>query len=97
VDIGSRRCARARSQAKRYQQGWTGLYDFRPVFRNSSAMAYAIAYSIHTLEMSALRGWGVAFLGYRGDRGPGNRYSPFASHHCDGAWAHRHLCECSGR
>jgi MFS family permease len=41
-----------------------GLFDFRPVFRNSSAMAYAIAYCIHTLEMSALRGWGVAFLGY---------------------------------
>jgi len=41
-----------------------GLYVFRPVFRNSSAMAYAIAYCIHTLEMSALRGWGVAFLGY---------------------------------
>jgi predicted MFS family arabinose efflux permease len=41
-----------------------GLYDFRPVFRNSSAMAYAIAYCVHTLEMSALRGWGVAFLGY---------------------------------
>jgi len=41
-----------------------GLYDFRLVFRNSSAMAYAIAYCIHTLEMSALRGWGVAFLGY---------------------------------
>jgi len=41
-----------------------GLYDFRPVFRNSSAMAYAIVYCIHTLEMSALRGWGVAFLGY---------------------------------
>src|SRR5215813_10887902 len=41
-----------------------GLYDSRPVFRNSSAMAYAIAYCIHTLEMSALRGWGVAFLGY---------------------------------
>jgi predicted MFS family arabinose efflux permease len=40
------------------------LYDFRPVFRNKSAMAYAIAYCIHTLEMSALRGWGVAFLGY---------------------------------
>src|ERR1700704_3502162 len=33
-----------------------GLYDFRPVFRNRSAMAYAIAYSVHTLEMSALRG-----------------------------------------
>lgn len=41
-----------------------GLYDFRPVFRNRSAMAYAIAYCVHTLEMSALRGWGVAFLGY---------------------------------
>jgi predicted MFS family arabinose efflux permease len=41
-----------------------GLYDFRPVFRNKSAMAYAIAYCVHTLEMSALRGWGVAFLGY---------------------------------
>jgi len=41
-----------------------GLYDFRPVLRNGSAMAYAIVYCIHTLEMSALRGWGVAFLGY---------------------------------
>ncbi len=41
-----------------------GLYDFRPIFRNRSAMAYAIAYCVHTLEMSALRGWGVAFLAY---------------------------------
>jgi MFS family permease len=40
------------------------LFDFRPVFRNRSAMAYALAYCIHTLEMNALRGWGVAFLGY---------------------------------
>ena len=40
------------------------LYDFRPVLRNRSAMAYATAYAIHTLEMSALRGWGVAFLAY---------------------------------
>ena len=40
------------------------LFDFRPVFRNRSAMAYAFAYAMHTLEMSALRGWGVAFLGY---------------------------------
>ena len=38
------------------------LFDFRPVLRNRSAMAYAIAYCIHTLEMNALRGWGVAFL-----------------------------------
>lgn len=41
-----------------------GLFSFMPVFRNRSAMAYAVAYCIHTLEMNALRGWGVAFLGY---------------------------------
>ena len=40
----------------------TPLFDFRPVFRNRSAMAYAIVYGIHTLEMNALRGWGVAYL-----------------------------------
>jgi predicted MFS family arabinose efflux permease len=40
------------------------LFDFRPVFRNRSAMAYALGYCVHTLEMNALRGWGVAFLGY---------------------------------
>jgi predicted MFS family arabinose efflux permease len=40
------------------------LFDFRPVLRNRSAMAYAIAYCVHTLEMNALRGWGVAFLGF---------------------------------
>jgi len=39
-----------------------GLFDFRPVLRNRSAMAYAIAYSAHTWEMNALRGWAVAFL-----------------------------------
>jgi predicted MFS family arabinose efflux permease len=38
------------------------LFDFRPVLRNRSAMAYAVAYGLHTLEMAALRGWGVAFL-----------------------------------
>jgi MFS family permease len=41
-----------------------GLFDFRPVLRNRSAMAYAMAYCVHTLEMNALRGWGVAFLAY---------------------------------
>jgi predicted MFS family arabinose efflux permease len=40
------------------------LFDFRPVFRNRSAMAYAIAYCVHTLELNVLRGWGVAFLGF---------------------------------
>lgn len=40
------------------------LFDFRPVLRNRSAMAYALAYCFHTLEMSALRGWAVAFLAF---------------------------------
>lgn len=40
------------------------LFDFGPVFRNRSSMAYAFVYAMHTLEMSALRGWGVAFLGF---------------------------------
>jgi MFS family permease len=40
------------------------IFDFGPVFRNRSAMAYSIAYCVHTLEMNALRGWGVAFLGF---------------------------------
>jgi len=38
------------------------LLDFRPVLRNRSAMAYSLAYCVHTWEMSALRGWVVAFL-----------------------------------
>jgi MFS family permease len=40
------------------------LFDFRPVLRNRSAVAYALAYCVHTLEMNALRGWGVAFLAW---------------------------------
>jgi MFS family permease len=40
------------------------LFDFRPVFRNRSAMAYGIAYCVHTWEMNALRGWAVAFLAW---------------------------------
>lgn len=40
------------------------LFDFGPVLRNRSAMAYSIAYCVHTLEANALRGWGVAFLGF---------------------------------
>jgi predicted MFS family arabinose efflux permease len=51
-----------------------GLFDFRPVLRNRSAMAYAVAYCAHTWEMNALRGWAVAFLAYvataTGERSP---------------------------
>jgi predicted MFS family arabinose efflux permease len=50
------------------------LFDFRPVLRNRSAMAYAVAYCAHTWEMNALRGWAVAFLAYvavnTGEPGP---------------------------
>lgn len=44
--------------------GAPALFDFRPMLKNRSAMAYALAYGLHTLEMAALRGWGVAFLAY---------------------------------
>ncbi|MEQ8398417.1 MFS transporter [Thalassobaculum sp.] len=40
------------------------LFDFAPVLRNRSAMAYALAYCVHTWEMNTLRGWGVAFLAW---------------------------------
>src|SRR5215468_6702706 len=52
----------------------TALFDFRPVLRNRSALAYAVAYCAHTWEMNALRGWAVAFLAYvaagTGERSP---------------------------
>jgi MFS family permease len=38
------------------------LLDFRPVLRNRSALAYSLAYGVHTWEMSALRAWVVTFL-----------------------------------
>jgi predicted MFS family arabinose efflux permease len=44
--------------------GGTALFDVRPVLRNRSAMAYALAYCVHTWEMNSLRGWAVAFLAY---------------------------------
>lgn len=40
------------------------LFDFRPVIRNRGAMAYAVAYCVHTLETNTMRGWAVAFLAY---------------------------------
>ena len=54
----------ARAARSRDRRRAPALFDFRPVLRNRSAMAYAIVYGIHTLEMSALRGWGVAFLAF---------------------------------
>ena len=48
-----------------------GLLDFRPVLRNRSALAYSLAYCVHTWEMSALRAWVVAFLTFAALRGDG--------------------------
>lgn len=45
-------------------RGTAATFDFRPVLRNRSALAYSLAYCVHTLEMNAVRGWGVAFLAY---------------------------------
>jgi predicted MFS family arabinose efflux permease len=42
--------------------GSGALLDFRPVLRNRSALAYSVAYCVHTWEMSALRAWVVTFL-----------------------------------
>jgi predicted MFS family arabinose efflux permease len=47
------------------------LLDFRPVLRNRSALAYSLAYCVHTWEMSALRGWVVTFLTFAAARAPG--------------------------
>ena len=44
--------------------GLRALFDFAPVLRNRSAMAYALVYCLHTMEMSAVRGWAVVFLGF---------------------------------
>jgi predicted MFS family arabinose efflux permease len=44
------------------------LLDFRPILRNRSAMAYSLAYCVHTWEMSALRAWVVTFLTFTAAR-----------------------------
>ena len=54
----------ARRAAAAQPKGQAALFDFRPVVRNRSAFAYSVVYCVHTLEMSALRGWGVAFLAF---------------------------------
>jgi predicted MFS family arabinose efflux permease len=53
------------------------LLDFRPVLRNRSAMAYSLAYCVHTWEMSALRAWVVAFLAFCAAQGGGG-WTPLA-------------------
>ena len=48
--------------APREPRSLAAALDFRPVLRNRAAMAWIAGYSAHTLELSALRAWGVTFL-----------------------------------
>ena len=51
-----------RGRGVKSSQPGGALLDFRPVFRNRSAMAYSIGYCVHTWEMFVLRSWAVTFL-----------------------------------
>ena len=53
------------------------LLDFRPIFRNRSALAYSVAYAVHTWEMSALRAWVVTFLTFAAAQSAGT-WTPLA-------------------
>ncbi|MEC8203039.1 MAG: MFS transporter [Pseudomonadota bacterium] len=44
-------------------------FEFLPVLKNKSAMAYAIGYCVHTWEMFTLRSWVVAFLVFTAAQG----------------------------
>ena len=50
------------------------LMDFRPVFKNRSAMAYSIGYCVHTWEMFTMRSWVVAFLVFTAAQGDAPNY-----------------------
>jgi MFS family permease len=54
------------------------LLDFRPVLRNRSALAYSVAYCVHTWEMSALRAWVVTFLTFTAARSAAGAATAFA-------------------
>ena len=40
------------------------LFDFKPVFRNRTALGYILGYGAHCFELYALRTWIVAFWTY---------------------------------
>ena len=65
------------SRAPRPVAGPRGaLLDFRPILRNRSALAYSLAYCVHTWEMSALRAWVVTFLTFAAAQSAG--WTPLA-------------------
>jgi hypothetical protein len=45
-----------------------GLFDFKPVFRNRTALGYVLGYGAHCFELYALRTWIVAFWTYIASR-----------------------------
>jgi MFS family permease len=45
------------------------LFDFKPVFRNRTALGYVLGYGAHCFELYALRTWVVAFWTYIASRG----------------------------
>ena len=54
------------------------LLDFRPILRNRSALAYSLAYCVHTWEMSALRAWVVTFLTFAAARSAAGAWTALA-------------------
>jgi len=54
------------------------LLDFRPILRNRSALAYSLAYCVHTWEMSALRAWVVMFLTFAAARSAAGTWTALA-------------------
>lgn len=49
----------------------TRAFDFRPVLRNRTAMAYMLGYAGHSWELFAVRGWIVAFLVFASEKSGG--------------------------
>jgi MFS family permease len=47
------------------------LFDFKPVFRNRTALGYVFGYGSHCFELYALRTWIVAYWGYIAARNGG--------------------------
>jgi MFS family permease len=51
-----------RREASREEAAEEGLFDFRPVLRNRTALAYTLGYAAHIWELFGFRAWLVAFL-----------------------------------
>ncbi|MFQ5935973.1 MAG: nitrate/nitrite transporter [Acidiferrobacterales bacterium] len=52
------------SEPQRAAAPTPALFDFRPVLRNRSAMAYILSYTAHNWELFGMRSWVVALLAF---------------------------------